>query len=459
MEQKSAQLIFCDLSTPKNDGSFNVYDDLREKLVAKGIPREEIVFIHEATTETQKDELFAKVRSGKVRILLGSTPKLGAGTNIQDRLVALHHLDCPWKPSDLEQQEGRILRQGNQNKKVKIFRYVTENTFDSYMWQILENKQKFISQIMTSKSPVRSCEDVDDAALSYAEIKALATGNPYIREKMDLDIQVSKLKLLKANHTSQIYRLETEIAKKYPIEIAGTKERIAGLSSDLEAAKPIFDKDKDEFSIVIGGKTYTDRKEAGTALIAACSGLKAVNTGGVVGDFHGFSLNASFDVFNQQYILTIKRQCSYKIEVGQDALGNMMRIQNVLSSIEKKLPEAQQKLDTLQEELKAAEAEVQKPFPKEAELTEKQSRLAELNALLDMNEKGPSEALGLEDASDAAEAPKRRSNLAGHNPESEQIITDRPKKVSVLAKLQEKKEQVATTPKKQETHKKKEQVI
>ena len=231
-EKKSTQLIFCDLSTPKNDGTFNVYDDIREKLVEKGIPREEIAFIHEAGTEAKKAELFAKVRAGQVRILLGSTPKLGAGTNIQDRLIALHHLDCPWKPSDLEQQEGRILRQGNQNEKVKIFRYVTENTFDAYMWQILENKQKFISQIMTSKSPVRACEDVDDAALSYAEIKALATGNPYIREKMDLDIQVSKLKLMKANHTSQKYRLETDIAKNYPVQIAAQKEQIAGLRAD-----------------------------------------------------------------------------------------------------------------------------------------------------------------------------------------------------------------------------------
>ena len=240
-EQLSTQLIFCDLSTPKNDGSFNVYDDIREKLVTKGIPKEEIVFIHEAGTETKKAELFAKVRSGQVRVLLGSTPKLGAGTNIQDRLIALHHLDCPWKPADLEQQEGRILRQGNQNKKVKLFRYVTENTFDAYMWQILENKQKFISQIMTSKSPVRACEDVDDTALSYAEIKALATGNPYIKEKMDLDIQVSKLKLLKANHTSQKYKLETDIAKNYPMQIAAQKERLAGLRSDAEAVRPIFE--------------------------------------------------------------------------------------------------------------------------------------------------------------------------------------------------------------------------
>ena len=341
-EKKSTQLIFCDLSTPKNDGTFNVYDDIREKLVEKGIPREEIAFIHEAGTEAKKAELFAKVRAGQVRILLGSTPKLGAGTNIQDRLIALHHLDCPWKPSDLEQQEGRILRQGNQNEKVKIFRYVTENTFDAYMWQILENKQKFISQIMTSKSPVRACEDVDDAALSYAEIKALATGNPYIREKMDLDIQVSKLKLMKANHTSQKYHLETDIAKNYPVQIAAQKEQIAGLRADREAVKPILEeKEKDNFSMMIGGKTYTDRKEAGTAILAACAGLKAVKSNGQIGEFHGFSLNASYDSFYQTYKLTIKRQCSYQIEIGKDVLGNLQRISNALTGIEKRLTEAE----------------------------------------------------------------------------------------------------------------------
>lgn len=395
-EKKSTQLIFCDLSTPKNDGTFNVYDDIREKLVEKGIPREEIAFIHEAGTEAKKAELFAKVRAGQVRILLGSTPKLGAGTNIQDRLIALHHLDCPWKPSDLEQQEGRILRQGNQNEKVKIFRYVTENTFDAYMWQILENKQKFISQIMTSKSPVRACEDVDDAALSYAEIKALATGNPYIREKMDLDIQVSKLKLMKANHTSQKYRLETDIAKNYPVQIAAQKEQIAGLRADREAVKPILEeKEKDNFSMMIGGKTYTDRKEAGTAILAACAGLKAVKSNGQIGEFHGFSLNASYDSFYQTYKLTIKRQCSYQIEIGKDVLGNLQRISNALTGIEKRLTEAEQKMENLLSQLATAQEEVEKPFPKEAELTEKMERLAELNSLLNMDEKGTSEALGM----------------------------------------------------------------
>ena len=412
---KATQLIFCDLSTPKNNGAFNVYDDVREKLVSMGIPREEVAFIHEAGTEAKKAELFAKVRSGQVRILLGSTPKLGAGTNIQDRLIALHHLDAPWKPSDLEQQEGRILRQGNRNKKVQIYRYVTENTFDAFMWQILENKQKFISQIMTSKAPVRSCEDVDDTALSYAEIKALATGNPYIREKMDLDIQVSRLKLLKANHTSQKYRLESEIAKNYPVQITALKERIAGLRSDAEAVRPLLEKDREgvQFSMTIGGKVYTDRKEAGTALIAACAGLKAVKTAGLIGEFHGFSLSASFDGINQKYLLTIKRQCSYQIEVGKDPLGNLQRISNALSGIEKKLEESKLKLETVQKQLATAKEEVEKPFAKEAELSEKMERLSELNALLNMDEKGTQEALGMDDGQEVAEHLRTSDNLAG----------------------------------------------
>ena len=304
---KSTQLIFCDLSTPKADGTFNVYDDVREKLVAKGIPREEIAFIHEANTETKKAELFAKVRSGQVRILLGSTPKLGAGTNIQDRLIALHHLDCPWKPSDLEQQEGRILRQGNRNQKVKIFRYVTENTFDSYMWQILENKQKFISQIMTSKSPVRACDDVDDTALTYAEIKALATGNPYIKEKMDLDIQVSKLKLMRANHTSQIYSLESDIARRYPAEITAAKERIAGLKADLAVAKPLLEQDKERFSITVEDRVYTDRKEAGSAILAACAAMKIAKTEGQIADFDFYHYKDSVED-REQAVEALKEQ-------------------------------------------------------------------------------------------------------------------------------------------------------
>ena len=406
-KDRSTQLCFCDLSTPKGDGSFNVYDDIREKLVARGIPREEVAFIHEANTEARKEELFAKVRSGQVRILLGSTPKLGAGTNVQDRLIALHHLDCPWKPSDLEQQEGRILRQGNQNPKVKIYRYVTESSFDSYMWQILEQKQKFISQIMTSKSPVRSCEDVDDTALSYAEIKALATGNPAIKEKMDLDIQVSRLKLLKANHTNERYRLESDIARTYPVQITAVKERIGGLKADLVAVKALQaqqekDKDSEEetFSMTIGGKEFTDRKEAGTALIAACAGLKAVHAEGTIGEYAGFSMSASFDGFRQSYMLTLKRQCSYTLEIGKDPSGNITRIQNTLASVERQLAESQQKLENLQGQLAAAKEEVQKPFAHEAELAEKSARLAELNAMLNMDEHSPGETLGVDEETD-----------------------------------------------------------
>ena len=428
-EQLSTQLIFCDLSTPKSDGSFNVYDDSREKLVTKGIPKEEIVFIHEAGTETKKAELFAKVRSGQVRVLLGSTPKLGAGTNIQDRLIALHHLDCPWKPADLEQQEGRILRQGNQNKKVKIFRYVTENTFDAYMWQILENKQKFISQIMTSKSPVRACEDVDDTALSYAEIKALATGNPYIKEKMDLDIQVSKLKLLKANHTSQKYKLETDIAKNYPMQIAAQKERLAGLRSDAEAVRPIFE--NEDFFMIVSNKTFTDKKEAGTALLAACEGLKAIHTEGKIGTFHDFSLYSKFDAFNQRYIMTIKRKCSYLIEMGKDILGNLQRISNALGGIEKKMEETEQKLETLQKQLETAQEEAAKPFPKEKELQEKMERLAELNSLLNMDEKAMPQDQEKE-VDQVADLPRRSVNYAGRVSEGRKGKIE---KSSVLGRL------------------------
>ena len=343
---KGTQLIFCDLSTPKADGTFNVYDDVREKLVAKGVPREEVAFIHEYNTETKKADLFAKVRAGQVRILMGSTPKLGAGTNIQDRLIALHHLDCPWKPSDLEQQEGRILRQGNRNKQVKIIRYVTENTFDSYMWQILENKQKFISQIMTSKSPVRACDDVDDTALSYAEIKALATGNPYIKEKMDLDIQVSKLKLLKANHTSQIYSLESDIARRYPREIAAAKGQIEALKTDMEAAKPLLAQDKDHFAMEISGKVYTERKEAGAAIIEACKALKAAGTEGRIGSYGAFELHSRFDNFDKVFRLSIKGAWNYSMEVGKDPQGNILRVTNALAGIERALPQVERRLET-----------------------------------------------------------------------------------------------------------------
>ena len=438
---KSTQLIFCDLSTPKTDGTFNVYDDVREKLVAKGIPREEIAFIHEANTETKKAELFAKVRSGQVRILLGSTPKLGAGTNIQDRLIALHHLDCPWKPSDLEQQEGRILRQGNRNQKVKIFRYVTENTFDSYMWQILENKQKFISQIMTSKSPVRACDDVDDTALTYAEIKALATGNPHIKEKMDLDIQVSKLKLMRANHTSQIYSLESDIARRYPAEITAAKERIAGLKADLAVAKPLLEQDKEKFSITVEDRVYTDRKEAGSAILAACAAMKIAKTEGQIADLGGFAISSRFDAFAQTFKLTIKRQSSYTIELGSDPAGNIQRILNALASIEKALPQVERRLETLQQQLAEAKEEVQRPFPQEAELNEKSARLAELNALLDMDEKGDDAALGMDEEVPDSELPAPKREI--------EWSADSVKRPSILAQLHEKQAERMAEPKPQ----------
>ena len=438
---KSTQLIFCDLSTPKADGTFNVYDDVREKLVAKGIPREEIAFIHEANTETKKAELFAKVRSGQVRILLGSTPKLGAGTNIQDRLIALHHLDCPWKPSDLEQQEGRILRQGNRNQKVKIFRYVTGNTFDAYMWQILENKQKFISQIMTSKSPVRACDDVDDTALTYAEIKALATGNPYIKEKMDLDIQVSKLKLMRANHTSQIYSLESDIARRYPAEITAAKERIAGLKADLAVAKPLLKQDKEKFSITVEDRVYTDRKEAGSAILAACAAMKIAKTEGQIADLGGFAISSRFDAFAQTFKLTIKRQSSYTIELGSDPAGNIQRILNALASIEKTLPQVERRLETLQQQLAEAKEEVQRPFPQEAELNEKSARLAELNALLDMDEKGDDAALGMDEEVTDSELPAPKREI--------ERSADSVKRPSILAQLHEKQAERMAEPKPQ----------
>ena len=450
---RGTQLIFCDLSTPKADGTFNVYDDVREKLVARGVPREEVAFIHEYNTETKKADLFAKVRAGQVRILMGSTPKLGAGTNIQDRLIALHHLDCPWKPSDLEQQEGRILRQGNRNKQVKIYRYVTENTFDSYMWQILENKQKFISQIMTSKSPVRACDDVDDTALSYAEIKALATGNPYIKEKMDLDIQVSKLKLLKANHTSQIYSLESDIARRYPREIATAQGQIEALKTDMEAAKPLLAQDKDHFSMEISGKVYTERKEAGAAIIEACKALKAAGTEGRIGSYGAFELHSRFDNFDKVFRLSIKGAWNYSMEVGKDPLGNILRVTNALAGIERALPQVERRLETLEQQLAQAKEEAKRPFAQEAELTEKSARLAELNSLLNMDEKGSEDALGVdEDAAEieVADRPRQPVNYAGRVAER---TADNVRKPSVLAQLHAKQAERSAEPQKSKKRK------
>ena len=405
---KSAQLIFCDLSTPKIVGKTtaaegddvleaevfdDVYHDIKRKLMNRGVPEEEIAFIHEANTELRKTELFGKVRSGQVRFLIGSTQKMGAGTNVQDRLVALHHLDVPWRPSDIEQQEGRILRQGNRNDIVSIFRYVTEGTFDSYSWQVIENKQKFISQIMTSKSPVRSCEDVDEAALTYAEVKALATGNPYIKEKMDLDIQVSRLKLMKANHTSQIYRLEDNIAKNYPKQIEILQERIRGFQTDMETVRKNLPADKDNFSMKVGNRIFTDKKEAGTAILAMCQEMDSLQQTVEIGEYAGMRMKVTFDSFNRKFVMSLKGELSHNFELGSDAFGNITRLHNVLDGMAGKLSEAETKLNNVTHQLETAKMEVQKPFPAEEELKEKMERLAEMDALLNMDEKGETPVL------------------------------------------------------------------
>ena len=406
--QKSAQLIFCDLSTPKGDGSFNVYDDLKQKLMEKGVPEKEIAFIHDANTEAKKTELFGKVKSGQVRFLIGSTAKMGAGTNVQDRLIALHHLDIGWKPSDLEQREGRIIRQGNHNKKVHIFRYVTESTFDSYMWQLIENKQKFISQIMTSKAPVRSCEDVDEAALSYAEVKALATGNPAVKEKMALDVDVAKLKLLKANHMNNQYRLEDDIARNFPQQIAKLTEIIDSYKADIAHYHEHKITDSEQFSMEISGKVFTEKKEAGAALLAVCKDIKAVDAAMDIGSYQGFNMRIQFDSWSKEFILSVKHESVAKVRLGADALGNITRINNLLESYPEKLAEAEQRLETVQEQMTNAKEEVGKPFPKEEELNQKLERLSELNALLNMDEREDTETEQVE-SKEKEERPARGS--------------------------------------------------
>lgn len=386
-EQKSTQLAFCDLSTPKSDGSFNVYDDLRDKLIAKGIPAEQIAYIHNANTEQQKKELFGKVCNGEVRVLLGSTAKMGAGTNVQRKLVALHHLDCPWRPADLQQREGRIIRQGNENKEVEIYTYVTENTFDSYLYQLVESKQKFIGQIMTSKSPVRSAEDIDETALSYAEIKALCTGNPYIKEKMDLDIDVGRLKLLKANHLSQKYSLEDQILKVFPQTIAGIEQRITGYQTDMayliEQTKP----NSDGFSpMVVHGAEYTEKKDAGAALLEACKAMTSPDAV-VIGTYRGFSMELSFDTFRREYQLVLCHQLRHKVSLGTDIYGNIQRMDNALDGFESRLRDCEQVLSDTKAQMETAKIEVEKPFAHEDELAIKLARLEELNALLNMDKR------------------------------------------------------------------------
>ena len=414
-DQKLTQLLFCDLSTPKNDGNFNVYDDIRKKLVAAGVPENEIEFIHNADTEAKKAALFSKVRSGDVRVLLGSTAKMGAGTNVQSRLVAVHHLDVGWKPSDMTQRNGRIIRQGNMNKEVKVFNYVTEGTFDAYLWQTLENKQRFISQIMTSKSPVRSCEDVDEQALSYAEIKALCAGNPLIKEKMDLDVQVAKLKVLKADHQSQKFRLQDKLLTKFPADIQETNAHIAGLKADaqLAAAHP---QGKEEFcGMVIKGVAYDEKKTAGERLVLACSELPNAEEK-VIGSYRGFELSLRFDAFRTEYQALLKGQRKYTVPLGTDPLGNIIRLDNSLNSFPERITAAENELTTLHQQQAAAQIEVEKPFPQEEELAEKSARLAELNAQLDVDEKS-------------------------HEPEQEEEQEDTPRRPSVLAALDEKKDE------------------
>ena len=418
---KLTQLVFCDLSTPKAspakakgktldspelraletqlskdgvepDGPFSVYDDIRSKLVAMGIPREQIAFIHEANTEVRKKELFSKVRSGQVRVLMGSTFKMGAGMNVQDRLIALHDLDCPWRPGDLEQRSGRIIRQGNRNKEVHIYRYVTEGTFDAYLWQTIENKQRFISQIMTSKSPVRSCEDIDETALSYAEIKALCAGDERIKEKMDLDVDVARLKLMRSNHQSQQYRLEDNLLRKFPEQIDAAKNMIAGLETDIQtlAAHP---HPEDGFAgMEVKGDNLTDKDNAGAALLETCKEVKDLEPV-PVGSYRGFQMALTLENFGRDYILTLKGQMSYRVELGRDARGNLVRIDNALNAMPERVTSQKAYLDNLYAQVKEAKAALGKPFPQEEELRVKSARLAELNAELNIDDKTPMERL------------------------------------------------------------------
>ena len=386
-EIKGTQLVFCDLSTPKGDGSFNVYDDMKQKLMAQGVPPEEIAFIHDAKTEAQKAELFAKVRKGQVRVLLGSTAKMGAGTNVQTRLAALHHLDCPWRPADIEQREGRILRQGNINKTVKIYKYVTENTFDAYNWSILENKQKFIGQLMSGKNPSRSCEDVDEAALSYAEVKALASGDPRIIEMTDLDSQVTKLKLLKANHESQRYSLEDQLIQFFPKAISRTQEQITGLEQDFAVVQSHPLPDKEHFSITVAGQTYTERKAAGQAIIDACTKMTDVSQRVALGEYRGFPMTLWADTVTQKFQVTMKHSLSHTIELGSDPVGNITRLENALVAIAEDLEQNRDKLANLTAQMEEAKLEVKRPFPQEQELTEKISRLNVLRIALNMDGK------------------------------------------------------------------------
>ena len=405
-ESRSTQMVFCDLSTPHNDGKFNVYDDLRKKLIEKGIPAEEIAYIHTAETEAKKKELFGKVRSGQIRVLLGSTQKMGAGTNVQTKLVALHHLDCPWRPSDLQQREGRIIRQGNENPEVDIYTYVTENTFDSYLYQLVEGKQKFIGQIMTSKSPVRSAEDIDETALSYAEIKALCAGNPHIKEKMDLDIDVSRLKLLKANHLSQRYALEDQIIKEFPQKIKSLAQRIEGYKADMAQLVQNTLPNEDGFSpMIMAGGTVMDKKAAGEAIIGLCKSM--TNPDPIhIGEYRGFDMELFFDSFSREYKITLKHELRHTVTLGTDIFGNIQRLDNALNSFQEKLTACEAQLENTKVQLENAKLEVQKPFPQEEELKTKTARLNELNAMLNLDKRENE----IVDGERAEEEPSRSSD-------------------------------------------------
>ena len=465
---KLTQLVFCDLSTPKTgapaakaaksvagnldspelhalesqiditpEPEFTVYDDIREKLAARGIPREQIAFIHEANTEARKKELFAKVRSGQVRVLMGSTFKMGAGMNVQDRLVALHDLDAPWRPGDLEQRSGRIIRQGNRNEQVHIFRYVTEATFDAYLWQTLENKQKFISQIMTSKSPVRSCEDIDETALSYAEIKALCAGDERIKEKMDLDVDVARLKLMKANHQSQQYRLEDNILRHFPEQIEKNKGFIAGFQADMHTLIENPHPQDSFVGMVVRGDVLTDKENAGAALVDAMKEVKGLEPV-PIGSYRGFQMSLTLEDFGKQYVLTLKGKMSHRVELGKDPRGNLIRIDNALAGMETRLARVQEKLDSLYAQMETAKADLGKPFPQEQELKEKSARLAQLNIELNIDDRTPIEAM---------------SEVSDDEPEVYPAVSAKSERPSVLVKLHAPLPQRDSHPKQNETEK------
>lgn len=429
-EVKGTQIVFCDQSTPHYDGKFNVYDDMKKKLIEKGIPEKEIAFIHDMKTEIQKEELFSKVRKGKIRVLFGSTSKLGVGTNIQQKLIASHDLDCPWRPADLQQRMGRISRKGNQNQTVNIFRYVTKDTFDSYSWSLIENKQRFIGQVMTSKNPARSAEDIDSTALSYAEIKSLTTGDKRIKEKMDLDVQVKKLKLLKANHTSQLYYLQDKIAIQYPKMIKNTEQTI----ERLEQATTILQqhpKQENDFFMILQGENFTEKKEAGEKILSLCKTITSTEQSLLIGNYRGFDMKLSFE--GKHFEITLEQANNYKIELGEDVFGNITRINNAIESIPHLLEKQKEKLTQIHLEVEKTKTEIEKPFLQEEELKQKSKRLAELNAELDMEQTVNFQT-------------QIQENSESKTEQKQEIkVTEEPKKTSILTALHNFKPKENTT--------------